>query len=235
MPLVWQQRRVGALERENASLLTRIPQGAALPSFLAAAQPAPASAVPDVASLITQAAAALRGGSQNVSAVNAALADLSAEQVREYRGTLTEAGRESPYRNRSVEENLDLLRRMRAGEFPDGARTLRAKIDMASGNINLRDPALYRIKHMPHPIAGAGWCIYPMYDFAHALGDAIENLPEREQLVLSLYYEQEMNLREIGAVLNVSESRVCQIHGQAMLRLRSRLTDWRSEIDAEMA
>ena len=102
--------------------------------------------------------------------------DLSAEQVREYRGTLTEPGRNSPWRNRSIEENLDLFRRMRAGEFPDGARTLRAKIDMASGNINLRDPALYRIKHMPHPIAGEGWCIYPMYDFAHALGDAIEGI-----------------------------------------------------------
>src|SRR5690606_18672551 len=93
--------------------------------------------------------------------------DLTPEQVREYRGTLTEPGRDSPCRNRSVEENLDLFRRMRAGEFPEGSRTLRAKIDMASGNINMRDPALYRIKHMPHPIAGDGWCIYPMYDFAH--------------------------------------------------------------------
>jgi len=102
--------------------------------------------------------------------------DLTPEQVREYRGTLTEPGRESPWRNRSVEENLDLFRRMRAGEFPEGSRTLRAKIDMASGNINMRDPALYRIKHMPHPIAGDGWCIYPMYDFAHALGDAIEGI-----------------------------------------------------------
>ena len=107
---------------------------------------------------------------------NAFVCDLTPEQVREYRGTLTEPGRNSPFRDRSVEENLDLFRRMRAGEFPDGARTLRAKIDMASGNINLRDPALYRIKHMPHPIAGAGWCIYPMYDFAHALGDAIEGI-----------------------------------------------------------
>ena len=107
---------------------------------------------------------------------DAFVCDLSPEQVREYRGTLTEPGRNSPFRDRSVEENLDLFRRMRAGEFPDGARTLRAKIDMASGNINLRDPALYRIKHIPHPIAGAGWCIYPMYDFAHALGDAIEGI-----------------------------------------------------------
>jgi glutaminyl-tRNA synthetase len=102
--------------------------------------------------------------------------DLSAEQVREYRGTLTEPGRNSPYRDRSVEENLDLFRRMRAGEFPDGTRTLRAKIDMASGNINLRDPALYRIKHVEHQNTGNAWPIYPMYDFAHALGDAVEGI-----------------------------------------------------------
>ena len=102
--------------------------------------------------------------------------DLSAEEVRAYRGSLTEPGRESPYRNRSVEENLDLFARMRAGEFPDGARTLRAKIDMASGNINLRDPALYRIKHVEHQNTGNKWPIYPMYDFAHALGDAIEGI-----------------------------------------------------------
>ena len=102
--------------------------------------------------------------------------DLSAEQVREYRGTLTEPGRNSPYRDRSVEENLDLFARMRAGEFPDGARTLRAKIDMASGNINLRDPALYRIKHVEHQNTGNAWPIYPMYDFAHSLGDAVEGI-----------------------------------------------------------
>jgi len=102
--------------------------------------------------------------------------DLSAEEVRQYRGSLTEPGRESPYRGRSVEENLDLFARMRAGEFPDGARTLRAKIDMASGNINLRDPALYRIKHVEHQNTGSEWPIYPMYDFAHALGDAIEGI-----------------------------------------------------------
>lgn len=102
--------------------------------------------------------------------------DLTPEQVREYRGSLTEPGRESPWRNRSVEENLDLLRRMRAGEFPDGARTLRAKIDMAAGNINLRDPALYRIKHVEHQNTGNAWCIYPMYDFAHSLSDAIEGI-----------------------------------------------------------
>ncbi|WP_329841042.1 glutamine--tRNA ligase/YqeY domain fusion protein [Stenotrophomonas geniculata] len=102
--------------------------------------------------------------------------DLSAEEVRAYRGTLTEPGRPSPWRDRSVGENLDLFRRMRAGEFPDGARTLRAKIDMASGNINLRDPALYRIKHVEHQNTGNAWPIYPMYDFAHALGDSIEGI-----------------------------------------------------------
>lgn len=107
---------------------------------------------------------------------DAFVCDLTAEQVREYRGTLTEPGRDSPYRDRSVEENLDLFRRMRAGEFPDGARTLRAKIDMASGNINLRDPALYRIKHVEHQNTGNAWPIYPMYDFAHSLSDAVEGI-----------------------------------------------------------
>ncbi len=102
--------------------------------------------------------------------------DLSAEDVRAYRGTLTEPGRPSPFRERSVEENLDLFRRMRAGEFADGTRTLRAKIDMASGNINLRDPAIYRIKHVEHQNTGNAWPIYPMYDFAHALGDALEGI-----------------------------------------------------------
>ena len=102
--------------------------------------------------------------------------DLTAEQVREYRGTLTEPGRNSPFRGRSVEENLDLFRRMRAGEFADGSRTLRARIDMASGNINLRDPALYRIKHVAHQNTGDAWPIYPMYDFAHALSDAVEGI-----------------------------------------------------------
>ncbi|RZA21260.1 MAG: glutamine--tRNA ligase/YqeY domain fusion protein [Lysobacteraceae bacterium] len=107
---------------------------------------------------------------------DAFVCDLSAEEVRAYRGSLVEPGRNSPYRERSVEENLDLFTRMRAGEFADGARTLRAKIDMASGNINLRDPALYRIKHVEHQNTGADWPIYPMYDFAHALGDAIEGI-----------------------------------------------------------
>ncbi|HUR80216.1 MAG TPA: glutamine--tRNA ligase/YqeY domain fusion protein [Thermoanaerobaculia bacterium] len=101
---------------------------------------------------------------------------LSAEEMREYRGTLTEPGKDSPYRNRSVEENLDLFRRMRAGEFPDGAHVLRAKIDMASPNINLRDPVLYRIRHEDHHRTGGKWCIYPMYDFAHPPSDAIEHV-----------------------------------------------------------
>jgi glutaminyl-tRNA synthetase len=107
---------------------------------------------------------------------NAYVDDLSPAEIRAYRGTLTEPGRNSPYRDRPVEENLDLLRRMRAGEFPDGARVLRAKIDMASGNINLRDPVLYRILHAPHPRTGDAWRIYPTYDFAHGQSDAIEGV-----------------------------------------------------------
>ena len=107
---------------------------------------------------------------------DAFVCDLTAEQVREYRGSLTEPGRESPWRNRSVDENLDLFRRMRAGEFAEGTHTLRAKIDMASGNINLRDPAIYRIRHLAHQNTGDAWCIYPMYDYAHALGDAVEGI-----------------------------------------------------------
>jgi len=102
--------------------------------------------------------------------------DQSQEEMRATRGTLTEAGTESPYRGRSVDENLDLFRRMRAGEFPNGARVLRAKIDMGSGNINLRDPVLYRILHAEHPRTGKAWCIYPSYDFAHGQSDAIEDI-----------------------------------------------------------
>ena len=102
--------------------------------------------------------------------------ELSAEEMREYRGTLSTPGKESPYRNRSVEENLDLFERMKAGEFPDGSKTLRAKIDMASPNINMRDPVLYRISHSTHHTTGDKWCIYPMYDFAHPLEDAIEGI-----------------------------------------------------------
>ena len=102
--------------------------------------------------------------------------DLSREEMQEYRGTLTEPGRPSPWRDRSVEENLDLFRRMRAGEFADGSRTLRAKIDLASPNMNLRDPAIYRIKYAEHHRQGSKWCIYPMYDFAHPIQDAIEGI-----------------------------------------------------------
>jgi glutaminyl-tRNA synthetase len=102
--------------------------------------------------------------------------DLSADQMREYRGTLTQPGKESPYRNRSIEENLDLFERMRKGEFPEGARVLRAKIDMSSGNLNMRDPVLYRILFESHHRTGDAWCIYPMYDFAHGQCDSIEKI-----------------------------------------------------------
>jgi glutaminyl-tRNA synthetase len=107
---------------------------------------------------------------------DAYVCDLSADEVRAYRGTLKEAGRNSPFRDRPVDENLDLLDRMRRGEFPDGSRTLRAKIDMASPNMNLRDPAMYRILHAAHPRTGDAWCIYPMYDWAHGLEDSIEGI-----------------------------------------------------------
>lgn len=112
--------------------------------------------------------------------------DLSKDEMREYRGTLTEPGKNSPFRDRSIEENLDLFERMKNGEFPDGSRTLRAKIDMASPNINLRDPALYRILHIPHHQTGDKWCIYPMYDFAHPIQDAIEGVTHS---LCSLEYE----------------------------------------------
>lgn len=102
--------------------------------------------------------------------------DLSAEQIREFRGTLKEPGKNSPYRERSVEENLDLFMRMRAGEFPDGSKVLRAKIDMASPNINMRDPVIYRVSHMSHHNTKDAWCVYPMYDFAHPIEDAIEHV-----------------------------------------------------------
>src|SRR5882672_158671 len=102
--------------------------------------------------------------------------DLTAEEIRRYRGTLTEPGKDSPYRNRSVEENLNLFERMRAGEFPDGSRVLRAKIDMASPNLNMRDPVMYRILHAEHHRTGDKWCIYPMYDYAHGQSDSIERV-----------------------------------------------------------
>lgn len=102
--------------------------------------------------------------------------DLTAEEIREYRGTLTQPGKNSPYRDRGVEENLDLFERMKAGEFEDGSRVLRAKIDMASPNMNMRDPVIYRIAHVPHHRSGDKWCIYPMYDYAHPISDALENI-----------------------------------------------------------
>ncbi|HEY5177898.1 MAG TPA: glutamine--tRNA ligase/YqeY domain fusion protein [Terriglobales bacterium] len=113
---------------------------------------------------------------QLINAGKAYVCDLSAEEVRQYRGTLNEPGKESPYRDRSVEENLELFERMRAGEFPDGSRTLRAQIDMASPNLNMRDPVMYRILHAEHQRTGDKWCIYPMYDFAHGQSDSIERI-----------------------------------------------------------
>jgi glutaminyl-tRNA synthetase len=113
---------------------------------------------------------------QLIGAGKAYVDDLSPDEIREYRGTLTQPGRESPYRNREPAENLDLFRRMRAGEFPDGSRVLRAKIDMASSNINLRDPVMYRIRKVEHHRTGDRWCIYPMYDYAHPLSDSIERI-----------------------------------------------------------
>ncbi|MCH7872519.1 MAG: glutamine--tRNA ligase, partial [Planctomycetes bacterium] len=102
--------------------------------------------------------------------------DMPLEQVRQYRGTLTRAGQDSPFRDRTAEENLDLFERMRKGEFPDGSRTLRAKIDMGHANMNMRDPVMYRILHATHPRTGDAWCVYPMYDWAHGLEDSIEGI-----------------------------------------------------------
>jgi glutaminyl-tRNA synthetase len=123
---------------------------------------------------------------QLIRAGKAYVDDLTPEEMTAYRGTLTEPGRESPYRNRSVEENLDLFRRMRAGEFEDGTKTLRAKIDMTSGNINLRDPVMYRIRKTSHQRTGDAWCIYPMYDWAHGQSDSIEGVTHS---LCSLEYE----------------------------------------------
>ncbi len=119
--------------------------------------------------------------------------DLSAEEMKAYRGTLTEPGKESPYRNRSVEENLDLFRRMRAGEFPDGSRTLRAKIDMSSPNLNMRAPAIYRIVHVHHHRQGDKWCLYPLYDYAHPIQDALEGITHS---LCSLEFENHRPLYE---------------------------------------
>jgi glutaminyl-tRNA synthetase len=113
---------------------------------------------------------------QMIRSGKAYVCDLSAQEVREYRGTLTEPGKESPYRSRTVEENLELFERMKAGEFPDGSRTLRAKIDMASPNLNMRDPVMYRILHASHHRTGDAWCIYPMYDYTHGESDSIERI-----------------------------------------------------------
>ena len=113
---------------------------------------------------------------QLIKAGKAYVCSLSPDEMRDYRGTLTEPGKDSPYRMRSVAENLDLFERMRAGEFPEGAHTLRAKIDMASGNLNMRDPVMFRILHASHHRTGDKWCIYPMYDYAHCVSDAIEGI-----------------------------------------------------------
>ena len=113
---------------------------------------------------------------QLIRAGKAYVCDLSAAEIRQYRGTLTEPGRESPYRERSIAENLDLFERMKKGEFPDGSRTLRAKIEMASPNLNMRDPVMYRILHTDHHRTGDQWCIYPMYDYAHGQSDSIEKV-----------------------------------------------------------
>ena len=113
---------------------------------------------------------------QLIKAAKAYVCDLTPDQIREYRGTLTKPGKDSPYRNRSIEENLDLFDRMKAGEFPDGSRTLRAKIDMEHPNLNMRDPVMYRILHAAHPRTADKWCIYPMYDWAHGLEDSIEGV-----------------------------------------------------------
>ncbi|MGA2064457.1 MAG: glutamine--tRNA ligase/YqeY domain fusion protein [Thermoguttaceae bacterium] len=113
---------------------------------------------------------------QMILAGQAYVCDLSADEVRQHRGTLTEPGRDSPYRNRSIEENLDLFRRMRAGEFPDGSRTLRSKVDMASPNLNMRDPVMYRILHASHHRTGDAWCIYPTYDYTHGQSDSLEGI-----------------------------------------------------------
>ena len=148
--------------------------------------------------------------------------DLSAEEIREYRGTLTTPGKESPWRNRSVEENLDLFRRMKAGEFPDGTHVLRAKIDMASPNIIMRDPTLYRIRHASHHRTGDKWCIYPMYDFTHCLSDSIEGITHslctlefdnnRELYdwvldTLGLYHPQQIEFARLGLTHTVLSKR----------------------------
>ncbi len=147
---------------------------------------------------------------QLIKAGKAYVDDLTAEQMSEYRGTLTEPGRESPYRNRSVEENLDLFARMRAGEFDDGTKTLRAKIDMASGNINLRDPVMYRIRKATHHRTGDAWCIYPMYDWAHGQSDSIEGVTHS---ICTLEYEDHGR-----STTGISTSSACIIRSRSSSR-----------------
>jgi len=136
---------------------------------------------------------------QLIQSGKAYVCDLSAEEVRKTRGTLTEPGQESPYRNRNVSENLDLFARMKAGEFPDGSRTLRAKIDMAAANLNLRDPVMYRILHADHHRTGSEWCIYPMYDYAHGQSDSIEGITHS---ICTLEFEDHRPLYDwyVGAI-----------------------------------
>ncbi len=153
-----------------------------------------------------------------IKAGKAYVCDLNAEQMREYRGTLTVPGKESPYRNRSVEENLDLFERMKNGEFPDGSKTLRAKIDMSSSNMNMRDPAIYRIVHISHHRQGNKWCIYPLYDYAHPIQDALEGIshslcsiefenhrPLYEWVIDNIGFEKKPKQREF-ARLNVTHT-----------------------------
>ena len=153
-----------------------------------------------------------------IKAGKAYVCDLNAEEMREYRGTLTAPGKESPYRNRSIEENLDLFERMKNGEFPDGSKTLRAKIDMASSNMNMRDPAIYRIVHISHHRQGNKWCIYPLYDYAHPIQDALEGIshslcsiefenhrPLYEWVIDNIGFEKKPKQREF-ARLNVTHT-----------------------------
>jgi glutaminyl-tRNA synthetase len=141
---------------------------------------------------------------QLIQAGKAFVCDLTADEIRDYRGTLTEPGKESPYRNRSIEENLDLFRRMRAGEFPDGSRVLRAKIDMTSPNLNMRDPVIYRILRATHHRTGDDWCIYPMYDYAHPISDYLERITHS---ICTLEFEDHRPLYDW--VLNALELEEC--------------------------
>ena len=140
---------------------------------------------------------------QLIKAGKAYVCDLNGDQIREYRGTLTEPGKNSPYRERSVEENLDLFERMKVGEFPDGARTLRAKIDMASPNLNMRDPVMYRILHATHHRTGDDWCVYPTYDFAHGQSDSIEGITHS---ICTLEFEDHRPLYDWFCLLYTSPS-----------------------------